>query len=289
MACAQVVAAVQAAHSGSGVQPAFIQTVVGDWPTPPTYFRTNKFTGVFQEVVDTYGVPRYQEANPALFTAVTFPFLFAIMCVMCVCVCVCVCLCVCVCVCVCVGAASSLHFVCLFRYGDAGHATLLFIFSAALVIWEKRLARQKLNELVGMAFAGRCVTMRRWLAPRSVAYVYVCVCVLVSSRWQVHAAVDGLLLHLLRHRVQRHVLAAAAAVRVSLGVQPVPKRHRRASWCVVPCVHSAVDGGSCDVGVSTCVAVAVAVQGERTTCTPSEWTLRGTGLTTACCSSTRSR
>ena len=176
MACAQVVAAVQAAHSGSGVQPAFIQTVVGDWPTPPTYFRTNKFTGVFQEVVDTYGVPRYQEANPALFTAVTFPFLFAIMCVMCVCVCVCVCLCVCVCVCVCVGAASSLHFVCLFRYGDAGHATLLFIFSAALVIWEKRLARQKLNELVGMAFAGRCVTMRRWLAPRSVAYVYVCVC-----------------------------------------------------------------------------------------------------------------
>jgi V-type H+-transporting ATPase subunit a len=29
--------------------------------------------------VDTYGVPRYREANPALFTAATFPFLFAVM------------------------------------------------------------------------------------------------------------------------------------------------------------------------------------------------------------------
>lgn len=29
--------------------------------------------------MDTYGVPRYKEANPALFTAVTFPFLFGIM------------------------------------------------------------------------------------------------------------------------------------------------------------------------------------------------------------------
>ena len=49
------------------------------WPTPPTHFRMNKFTRVFQDVVDTYGVPRYQEANPALFTAVTFPFLFGVM------------------------------------------------------------------------------------------------------------------------------------------------------------------------------------------------------------------
>ena len=41
------------------------------------------------------------------------------------------------------------------RYGDVGHALLLFMFSAALVIWEKPLGKRKLNELVGMAFAGR--------------------------------------------------------------------------------------------------------------------------------------
>lgn len=29
--------------------------------------------------MDTYGVPRYKEANPALFTAATFPFLYGIM------------------------------------------------------------------------------------------------------------------------------------------------------------------------------------------------------------------
>ena len=46
--------------------------------SPPTYFKTNKFTSVFQNTVDIYGVPRYQ-ANPALFTAVTFPFLFGVM------------------------------------------------------------------------------------------------------------------------------------------------------------------------------------------------------------------
>jgi len=30
-------------------------------------------------VVDTYGVPNYKEANPAIFAAVSFPFLFGVM------------------------------------------------------------------------------------------------------------------------------------------------------------------------------------------------------------------
>mmetsp|Transcript_60124 Transcript_60124/g.158159 ORF Transcript_60124/g.158159 Transcript_60124/m.158159 type:complete len:864 (-) Transcript_60124:297-2888(-) len=46
---------------------------------PPTYIRKNQFTGVFQDLVDTYGLPKYGEINPALFTIVTFPFLFGVM------------------------------------------------------------------------------------------------------------------------------------------------------------------------------------------------------------------
>lgn len=31
--------------------------------TPPTHFALNDFTRVFQEVIDTYGVPRYREVS----------------------------------------------------------------------------------------------------------------------------------------------------------------------------------------------------------------------------------
>jgi len=47
--------------------------------TKPTYFESNEFSEVFQQIVDTYGIPTYKEANPAVFACVTFPFLFGVM------------------------------------------------------------------------------------------------------------------------------------------------------------------------------------------------------------------
>jgi V-type H+-transporting ATPase subunit a len=94
---------------------------------PPTYFKTNKLTETFQGIVDTYGVPRYKEVNPALFTVITFPFLFGVM------------------------------------YGDIGHGTLLTLFSFFMIIKENSLEKSRragtLGEIPTMAFGGRYVML----------------------------------------------------------------------------------------------------------------------------------
>ena len=44
-----------------------------------TYFQMDDFIYPFQSIVDTYGIPRYKEVNPGLFSIISFPFLFGIM------------------------------------------------------------------------------------------------------------------------------------------------------------------------------------------------------------------
>ena len=51
----------------------------GDNTKPPTYIKLNDFTYPFQTIVSEYGVPRYREVNPGLFTIITFPFMFGVM------------------------------------------------------------------------------------------------------------------------------------------------------------------------------------------------------------------
>jgi len=75
--------------------------------TPPTHFITNKVTGVFQEIVNTYGTPRYREINPGLFTIATFPFLFGVM------------------------------------FGDVGHGFLVFLAGIYMIFWHKKIKADK--------------------------------------------------------------------------------------------------------------------------------------------------
>jgi V-type H+-transporting ATPase subunit a len=120
------------------------QPVIVEFPKvkgrPPTYFKLNKFTSSFQAIVDTYGVPRYQEVNPGLFTIVTFPFLFGIM------------------------------------YGDIGHGILLFLGALYMVVKEKELEAQvknkTINEIVGMAFGGRYMLLSMGIAAIYCGIIY---------------------------------------------------------------------------------------------------------------------
>lgn len=89
--------------------------------TPPTYFKSNRFTIGFQTIIDAYGTIKYREVNPALPAIVTFPFMFAVM------------------------------------FGDAGHGVILLLAACAMIHFEKRLERSKLDELFSMMFYGRYI------------------------------------------------------------------------------------------------------------------------------------
>ena len=104
--------------------------------TPPTFFRTNKFTEAFQTIINAYGTAKYKEVNPGLPTIVTFPFLFAVM------------------------------------FGDFGHGTLMFLAAAAMIYWEKPLQRSKQDELFAMAFYGRYIMLMMGMFSMFTGLVY---------------------------------------------------------------------------------------------------------------------
>ncbi|XP_062124633.1 V-type proton ATPase 116 kDa subunit a 1 isoform X4 [Drosophila sulfurigaster albostrigata] len=107
-------------RSGSSVPP--ILNRMQTFENPPTYNRTNKFTKAFQALIDAYGVASYREMNPAPYTIITFPFLFAVM------------------------------------FGDIGHGAIMALFGLWMIRKEKGLAAQKTdNEIWNIFFGGRYI------------------------------------------------------------------------------------------------------------------------------------
>uniref|UniRef100_A0A671T623 V-type proton ATPase subunit a n=1 Tax=Sinocyclocheilus anshuiensis TaxID=1608454 RepID=A0A671T623_9TELE len=68
----------EGSRKGDATVPSFVNRIPSS-DTPPTLLRSNKFTSGFQSIVEAYGVGDYREANPAPYTIITFPFLFAVM------------------------------------------------------------------------------------------------------------------------------------------------------------------------------------------------------------------
>ncbi|XP_056387073.1 V-type proton ATPase 116 kDa subunit a 3 isoform X1 [Hyla sarda] len=123
------------AHIGGGGE-SFCQRIPCSI-SPPTLIRTNKFTSGFQEIVDAYGVASYQEVNPALYTVITFPFLFAVM------------------------------------FGDIGHGLLMSLFALWLVLGENSPnLKNPENEIISMCFGGRYLILLMGFLSVYTGFVY---------------------------------------------------------------------------------------------------------------------
>ncbi|XGW15377.1 hypothetical protein V3C99_001118 [Haemonchus contortus] len=85
---------------------------------PPTYHKSNKFTRGFQNIVDSYGVATYREINPAPYTMISFPFLFAIM------------------------------------FGDLGHGLIMLAAALFFILKEKQLEAARIKDEIFQTFFG---------------------------------------------------------------------------------------------------------------------------------------
>uniref|UniRef100_A0A8C4N3B2 V-type proton ATPase subunit a n=1 Tax=Eptatretus burgeri TaxID=7764 RepID=A0A8C4N3B2_EPTBU len=91
--------------------------------TPPTFNRTNHFTAAFQDLIDAYGVGKYREVNPAPYTIITFPFLFAVM------------------------------------FGDVGHGVMLFLFALWMLHQRRPRSCGGRNEIWKILYSGRYIIL----------------------------------------------------------------------------------------------------------------------------------
>ena len=128
--------ALKLAEFTSGAQVATVVETLTTKDTPPTFFKTNKIIGTFQGIVDAYGIARYKEVNPGVFTIITFPYLFGVM------------------------------------YGDVGHGLILTLFASYLIFMEKSWEGKPLNEIFAMIFGGRYLLLLMGIFATYVGLLY---------------------------------------------------------------------------------------------------------------------
>ncbi|KAK5981047.1 V-type proton ATPase subunit a [Trichostrongylus colubriformis] len=102
----------------SGSQVPSILNRMDTTEAPPTYHKSNKFTRGFQNIVDSYGIATYREINPAPYTMISFPFLFAIM------------------------------------FGDLGHGLIMLFAALFFILKEKQLQAARIKDEIFQTFFG---------------------------------------------------------------------------------------------------------------------------------------
>jgi len=132
-----VVKSLEAATIECGLDTRPIINKIDSKLTPPTYIPVTNFTSGFQALVNTYGTPRYREANPGAFCCIFFPFLFGIM------------------------------------FGDFGHGSMLAMFGYFLISKEKEWGDGSgLNDMVQMCYGGRYIILLNGLFGAYVGILY---------------------------------------------------------------------------------------------------------------------